>query len=131
MIVDTSAIMALVFGEPDHALYSACLARNPGSGIAAPNWLEATMVVEGRGDTAATAELQALLDEGWLSVVAFEPAHAEAARHAWRRFGKGRHPAALNYGDCMAYAVASNAGVPLLYKGNDFSRTDIGSALAA
>ena len=90
--------------------------------------LEAAMVVEGRGGTAAGHELDVLLETAEVELVPLTLEHANAARHAWRRFGKGNHPAALNFGDCFAYALAKMTGEPLLFKGDDFALTDVESA---
>ena len=87
--------------------------------------LEAAMVVESRGGTAAGHELDALLEKAEVELVPLTREHAYTARHAWRRFGKGNHPAALNFGDCFAYALAKTTDEPLLFKGEDFARTDI------
>lgn len=87
------------------------------------------MVVEGRSHELAIRRLQDLFDRGFLSLIAFGPDHSSIAREAFRRYGRGRHPAALNFGDCMAYAVARVAGESPLYEGDDFSQTDIASAL--
>ena len=90
--------------------------------------LEAAMVVESRGGAAAGQELDMLLEKSAVELVSVTPEHANAARRAWRRFGKGNHPAALNFGDCFAYALARTAGEPLLFKGRDFAQTDIEAA---
>jgi ribonuclease VapC len=97
--------------------------------IAAPNWLEAAMVVDRRGDAAAVQLFTAVVQELGIEVLDWTAAHANAARLAWAQFGKGRHLAALNFGDCMAYAAARVENEPLLFKGNDFGRTDIKPAL--
>ncbi len=89
------------------------------------NVLEAAIVLEGRGGTAAGYELDTFLKDAAIEPVPVTLEHMEAARRAWRRFGKGNHPAALNYGDCFAYALANVAGEPLLFKGEDFARTDV------
>ena len=92
------------------------------------NFLEAAMVLEGRSGLAAGRILDAYLQEAMivLEPVTFE--QAQAARQAWRRFGRGNHPAALNYGDCFAYALADVMGEPLLFKGGDFALTDVAVA---
>ena len=90
--------------------------------------LEAAMVLESRGGAAAGQELDVLLEKARVELVPVTPEHANAARRAWRRFGKGNHPAALNFGDCFAYALAETTGEPLLFKGGDFARTDITAA---
>ena len=86
------------------------------------------MVVEGRGGAGAGDELDALLRRAEVQLVPVTSEQAYAARHAWRRFGKGNHPAALNFGDCFAYALAVTTGEPLLFKGEDFALTDIEAA---
>ncbi len=89
------------------------------------NVLEAAIVLEGRGGTAAGYELDTFLKDAAIELVPVTMEHMETARRAWRRFGKGNHPAALNYGDCFAYALANVTGEPLLFKGEDFARTDV------
>jgi len=129
LIVDSPASIAIFFREPDHESYTACLSSHPSARMGTPNWLETAMVIEGRGHEEAKLRLQEFLDCGLITLVSFSSGHAHVARDAFRRFGRGRHPAALNFGDCMAYAVASLANEPLLYKGSVFSQTDIASAL--
>ena len=90
--------------------------------------LEAAMVVEGRGGARAGQELDALLEKAAIELVPVTAEQADAARRAWRRFGKGNHPAGLDFGDCFAYALARATGEPLLFKGDDFARTDIEAA---
>lgn len=92
------------------------------------NALEATMVLESRGGQAAGHELDSLLRRSGVELEPVTVRHLEIARVAWRRYGKGNHPAALNFGDCFAYALAKTEGEPLLFKGEDFSRTDIEAA---
>jgi ribonuclease VapC len=90
--------------------------------------IEATIVVDARQGADAVRDLEFLVD-ATVEIVPVDVEHARAAAAAWRRFGKGRHPAALNFGDCFSYALARLAGVPLLYKGDDFSQTDVAAAL--
>ena len=92
------------------------------------NALEASIVVEGRGGVAAGDELDAFLETTGIELAPVTAEHLVAARRAWRRFGKGNHPAGLNFGDCFAYALET--GERLLFQGDDFARTDIASALA-
>ena len=89
------------------------------------NVLEASIVLEDRGGTAAGHELDTFLKDAAIEPTPATVEHMEAARRAWRRFGKGNHPAALNFGDCFAYALADVTGEPLLFKGEDFARTDV------
>ena len=125
MIVDTSAILAILFAEPDAERYEEAIARSWPRRMSTVALLEAAIVVESRGGPAAGQELDALLDRAEIEPVPVTAEHANAARKAWRRFGKGNHPARLNFGDCFAYALADTLGEPLLFKGEDFSRTDI------
>ncbi len=90
--------------------------------------LEAAIVIEGRGGAEAGRELDTLLERAEIELVPVTAEHAAAAHQAWRRFGKGNHPARLNFGDCLVYALAATLDEPLLFKGNDFARTDIEAA---
>jgi len=94
--------------------------------VGPPTLLEAAMVLSSRLKHDPVKVLQRFLREGEVEVVPFTQQHYEAAVEAFVRYGKGKHPAALNFGDCMAYAVARVAGMPLLYVGQDFSKTDLG-----
>lgn len=127
MIVDSSALLAVLFDEPDAKSYHHVIADSHCS-LSAANALEAAIVLEGRGSNLAGDLLDDYIAESRIELVAVTADHFSVARNAWRRFGKGRHPAALNFGDCFAYALAKIVDEPLLYKGNDFSRTDIRSA---
>lgn len=128
MIIDTSAVLAILLGEPDAGRYEDGIAAAWPRRTSVVALLEAAMVVESRGGVAAGEELDTLLDKSAVELVSVTPEHVTAARRAWRRFGKGNHPAALNFGDCFAYALARTAGEPLLFKGEDFARTDIEAA---
>ncbi len=128
MVIDTSAIVAIFFNEPDALYYSERIAEDPVRLISAATLVEAAMVIEGRFGEAGGAELDLWLHKTNLEVVAVTSEHADQARRAWRRYGKGRHPAGLNYGDCFSYALAALTGEPLLFKGNDFKQTDVEAA---
>ena len=125
MIVDSSALLAILFGEPDAGRYERAIANAPQCRISAASLLESTIVVESRAGVVGGHQLDVLLDRGPIEVVSVTPEQAQAARRAWRRFGKGNHPAGLNFGDCFAYALAETTREPLLFKGSDFSLTDI------
>ncbi len=125
MIVDTSALLAILLGEPDAGRYEDAIAAAWPRRMSAIALLEAAMVVENRGGAKAGHELDVLLEKAAVELVPVTSEHANAARHAWRRFGKGNHRAALNFGDCFAYALAKTTGEPLLFKGKDFTHTDI------
>ena len=129
MIVDASAVLAVILQEPDAHRFSLALAETETARIAAPNWLEVALVIDSRADDDLHARFATLLRAMDIVVAPFEPRHATEARHAWQRFGRGRHPAKLNYGDCMAYGFAKAENKPLLFKGNDFALTDIAPAL--
>ncbi len=92
------------------------------------NFVETAMVVEARGDDSAAEELDRFIERGPIELVPVTVDHARRARQAWRRFGRGNHPARLNFGDCFAYALAEATREPLLYKGEDFARTDVETA---
>lgn len=126
--VDSSALVAVIFGEPELTRFSAIIAREPAV-ISAASVTETAMVVEGRQGADALQELRLTLQRGGIDVVPVDAEAAWTAHAAWQRFGKGRHPAGLNFGDCFAYALAKNLSVPLLYKGDDFSQTDITAAI--
>ena len=129
MIIDASAVLAVLFGErTDAGRYEDAIAAAWPRRMSVVALLEAAMVVESRGGAAAGQELDMLLEKSAVELVSVTPEHANAARRAWRRFGKGNHPAALNFGDCFAYALARTAGEPLLFKGKDFAQTDIEAA---
>lgn len=130
MIVDASALVAIVRNESDSGRYLAALENSGSPRISAATLFEATQVVDGFGSEKMSRALDQLIRLAGIELVPFEAEHAAVARDARIRFGKGsRHPARLNFGDCMSYATAYIADEPLLYKGNDFSQTDIASAL--
>jgi ribonuclease VapC len=128
MVIDTSAIVAIAQNEPEAAVFEQSIADDPVRLISAATLLEAAMVIEARLGEAGGSELDLWLYKIGVELVAVEPDHADYARRAWRRYGKGRHPAGLSFGDCFSYALAALSGEPLLYKGNDFSQTDIRAA---
>lgn len=130
MILDTSALMAILAKEDDAARYMAAM-RDAGGNLAlsAATVLEAAVVAEGRGGDALGAELDRLLRRIHARIIPFDEDQAAIAREGWRRFGKGRDKAGLNLGDCFAYALAIERDEPLLFKGDDFARTDVKRAL--
>jgi len=126
--VDTSALVAVVLGEPDAERYLEVLQREP-TRLTSVSLAEAAIVVEARQGPDAARDLELLVDATIDEVVAVDADHARAAVAAWRRFGRGRHPAALNFGDCFSYALARLGDLPLLYKGADFTQTDVSAVL--
>jgi ribonuclease VapC len=128
MVIDTSAMIAILFDEPEAEALERRIAADGVRLISAATWLEAAMVVEGRLREEGEAVLDLWLFKTGAEIVPFDADQANLARRAWRRYGKGRHPAGLNYGDCFAYALAQSRGEKLLFKGRDFSQTDIEAA---
>ncbi|MBW9065750.1 type II toxin-antitoxin system VapC family toxin [Rhizobium herbae] len=128
MVIDTSAIVAIALNEPDAEALERKIVDAPLRLMSAASLLELTMVIETRLGEAGAAELDLWLHKAEVEIVPVEVEQAYVARRAWRKFGKGRHPAGLNYGDCFSYALAAIRGEPLLFKGEDFSLTDIGVA---
>jgi ribonuclease VapC len=124
VIIDSSAILAVIGKEPGYERIVHQLAASPETRIGAPTRLETGIVLTARFGPRGKTALARFLQENSIQTVAFDEAHASAALDAYSRFGKGRHPA-LNFGDCCAYAVASVAGEPLLCIGDDFARTDL------
>ncbi|WP_380165864.1 type II toxin-antitoxin system VapC family toxin [Jannaschia sp. R86511] len=125
MVVDTSALLAILFGEPEKDRFIEAVASAPEVLVSAGTLLEASLVVEARRGEAAGRELDLFLHRAGVRAVAVDADQVEVARAAWRRFGKGRHPAGLKFGDLYAYALARVQDDVLLFKGDDFSRTDI------
>ena len=125
MIVDTSAVLAILFGEREARRCDEAIAQAPRCRMSAVSFLEAAIVLESRSGAEAGHELDAFLEAAAIELAPVTPDHARAARRAWRRFGKGNHPAGLNFGDCFSYALAESKREPLLFKGEDFARTDI------
>lgn len=128
MIVDTSALVAVILGEPDAERYLDAMAAADELSVSAASLVEALIVVEAKQGPEASDDLQALLAELEAQVEPLDESQAILASRAWRRFGKGRHPAGLNLGDTFAYALATATGRPLLYKGADFDATDVAKA---
>ncbi len=129
MIVDTSALVAIVRDEPEAAVFAAALATAADSLISAANYLEAAIVVDSGRDPVASRRLDQLLTVAAVTIAPVTVEPARLARDAYRDYGKGSgHPAGLNFGDCFAYALAREHDDTLLYKGDDFSHTDISPA---
>ena len=125
MVIDTSALLAILLDEPRAAQVEVALESDPVRLMSAASVLEAAMVVESRRGEPGARELDLLLHKALVQVASFSAEQVEMARHAFREFGKGRHRAALNFGDCFAYALSKTSGEPLLFVGDDFSQTDV------
>ena len=128
MIVDSSAVLAILFDEPDARRHAAAIMAASPCRMSVANVLEAAIAAERRGGDTAAQEFDTLVATAEIEFVPVTVEHLQAARRAWRRFGKGNHPAALNFGDCFAYALARTTDEPLLFKSEDFARTDIEAA---
>ncbi|GEK80123.1 type II toxin-antitoxin system VapC family toxin [Agrococcus baldri] len=129
IVIDTSALVAIVAAESDAERVAAVLLRHAGDvELSAATLLEATIVLEARYGADASTDLELLIDRLGIAVVPVDADQAAIAAQAWRRFGKGRHPAALNFGDCFSYALATARGAALLFKGRDFAQTDVRDA---
>ncbi len=125
MVIDTSALAAIFFGEPERQQFLDAITSSASRLISAANLFETGIVVESRQGEAAGREFDLFVVRANLQIVPVDAEQADLARMAWRKYGKGRHPAALNFGDCFAYALAKFSGEPLLAKGSDFHLTDI------
>lgn len=125
MILDSSAVVAILLNEPEAEALLATLSTAGQVGIAAPTLVEAGIVLSHRLGTDARGLLARFVEEADVEVLSFDGGHAAEAVGAWLRYGKGRHPARLNYGDCIAYATAMLLDAPLLAIGNDFRQTDV------
>ena len=128
MVIDSSALVAMLQDEPERAALVAKIAADPVRLLSAANYLEAAIVIDDRFGAAGARDLKLLLVEAAIRIMPVTVEHAELARTAYRRFGRGNHPARLNFGDCFAYGLARETGEPLLYKGGDFGQTDIAAA---
>jgi ribonuclease VapC len=130
MIIDSSALLAILFNESDAPVHAQAIANAPSVRISAANWLETAIRIDHGGSAIASNALDDLIREAHIQIAAVTAEQANIARQAYRAYGKGTgHPAQLNFGDCFSYALAKTSGHPLLYKGQDFSQTDLKSAL--
>jgi ribonuclease VapC len=131
MILDTSALAAIFFGEPELELYTQVIHDAERCRISAANFVELSMVVEGQIGPEAGRQCDTFFRRAEIVIEPVTVEQAHLARQAFLDFGKGRHPAKLNFGDCFAYALAKATGEPLLFKGDDFSKTDVRAAVTA
>ena len=128
MVVDTSAVVAILLDEPEAVALATALTSSDAPVMSAANYVELLLVSLSRG-IAGRIEVDDTLRDAAIQVVPLSPEQAQLAVTGYERFGKGRHPARLNFGDCFAYALAKERGLPLLFKGGDFAQTDIVPAL--
>jgi ribonuclease VapC len=125
MVVDSSALLAILLGEDDGGFYSDAIDAATDVRLSAVTALEASIVVNSRRGIEGVSAYERLLESSSIRIIAFDAEQFTAAQTAWLYYGKGRHRAGLNLGDCCSYALARVTGEPLLYKGDDFARTDI------
>ena len=128
MVIDTSALLAILLGETEAEGFSQAIAGDPKRLVSSFSALEAAVVIYSRKGATGVRELDLLLHSANATIVSLDADQVLLARSAYEKYGKGHHPAALNLGDCCSYALALSSGEPLLFKGNDFSQTDIVSA---
>ena len=125
MVLDTSALLAILLGEPEAEAFARAITNHPKRLVSPLSALEAAIVLQARKGPSAVRELDLLLHSTAMTIVSLDADQVQIARAAYEKFWKGRHPAALNLGDCGSYALASSSGEPLLFKGDDFSKTDL------
>jgi ribonuclease VapC len=125
VIIDTSALLAILLYEEDAAVYAQALVDASSKQISAANFLEAAIIIDSKGDKVASQQLNDFIQQADIHITAVTSEQTAIARQAYIEFGKGRHKARLNSGDCFAYALAKISDAPLLFKGNDFIHTDI------
>jgi ribonuclease VapC len=130
MILDSSAILAILFAEPDAPVYAAAIEKAGSRRLSAATWLESAIRIEMTGSPVASMDFDAFVRESRMTIEPVDEEQVRLARAAYRAYGRGSgHPARLNFGDCFSYALAKVRDEPLLFKGDDFSRTDLISAL--
>ena len=125
MVIDSSALVAVLTNEPEAHAMAEAIAADPKRLVGAVSVLETGIVMEARYGLAGGRELDLLLHRCQIDIVSLSPEQVDLAREAYRKFGKGQHPAGLNLGDCATYALSRSTGEPLLFKGRDFSQTDL------
>jgi len=125
MVIDTSALLAILLDEPERRTFNEAIEAAESRMMSAATFVEASIVIESRFGAEGIRDLDLFVERAGIGLAAVDSEQAHVARRAFSRFGKGRHRAALNYGDCFAYALATVLGEPLLYKGDDFGRTDV------
>ena len=131
MVIDMSALVAILQDEAERRAFNEAIEAADSRCVSTATWVEISIIVESRYGAEGLRDLDLLLSKASIDVVPVDVEQAHVARLAFSRFGKGRHPAGLNYGDCYSYALATVRGEPLLYKGGDFALTDIMSAATA
>jgi ribonuclease VapC len=129
MVVDSSAVLAVMLDEPDQSIYLETMKRAPELTMSAPTLFECRLVALRKSGAELEEKLLSFIEDLNVRIIAFDEPQAALAAEAFRRYGKGRAKAALNFGDCFSYALARHTDLPLLYKGGDFARTDVAAAI--
>ena len=129
MVIDSSALVAILLREPEQTAFIDAITADQTRICGAPTLVETSMVIVSRRGERGLTAVRAFYERAAVQTAVFGPEHVELAIDAFRRVGKGRHPAGLNFGDCFSYALAKATGEPLLFKGDDFSQTDIKRAV--
>ncbi len=129
MVVDTSALVCILLAEPEAEDFARVIANAPENVISGPTWVEASMVITARLGNDGHDLLVELLERSSVAIVPCDESLAQAAYDAWLKYGRGRHAASLNFGDCFSYALAKQRAEPLLFKGDDLAKTDIIAAV--
>jgi len=125
MVIDTSALVAILADEPERRRFIEAIEAADSRRLSTATFVEISIIIESRYGSDGLRDLDLFLNRAGIELIAVDSEHAHAARRAFSRFGKGRHRAGLNYGDCFSYALAIVAGEPLLFKGDDFGHTDV------
>lgn len=125
MVLDTSAILAILQDEPERRKFNEAIEAAETRSLSTASFVECSMILESRYGADGVRDLDLFIAKAQVSLVPVDEEQADLARRAFRKYGKGRHPASLNFGDCFSYALAQALDEPLLFKGNDFSQTDV------
>ena len=131
MVLDTSALLAVLLDEPERRAFVEAIERDPTRLLSVANFVECSLVLEARFGIEGLRDLDLFIARAQVALVPVDADQAYVAREAWRKFGKGRHAAGLNFGDCVAYALSRTHAEPLLFKGADFALTDANPAIPA
>ena len=125
MVIDTSALVAILQDEPERRVFNEAIESAETRSISTASFVETSIIIESRYGPDGTRALELFISKSQIALISVDTDQAYLARNAFRQYGKGRHPAGLNFGDCFSYALAKALDEPLLYKGDDFTRTDI------
>ena len=125
MVIDTSALLAILQDEPERRGFNEAIEAADARAMSIANFVETSIVIESRYGAEGIRDLDLFIERAAIALVDVTPPQGHAARRAFARYGKGRHPAGLNFGDCFAYALATERSEPLLFKGDDFDKTDV------